>query len=127
MGIEPTLRRYREIERVRLPATIDGGDVVRSDRTLYVGVSPRTNVAGIDALRDVVSRYVYEVIAVPVLKCLHLKTACSVLADGHLLVNRDWIDASSLPASIANARSDRRSSIQRHAPSPPESGRRAAR
>lgn len=98
-GIEPTLRRYRTIERVALPATIDGGDVVRSGRTLYVGASPRTNAAGIDALRRVVGTYGYAVIGVPVLKCLHLKTACSALPDGRLLVNREWIDVSPLPSS----------------------------
>src|SRR5205085_6836651 len=42
-GIEAALRRYRPIEQVRVPATIDGGDVVRSARAVYVGLSPRTN------------------------------------------------------------------------------------
>lgn len=97
-GIEPTLRRYRKIERVALPATIDGGDVVRAGRTLYVGASPRTNAAGIDALRGIVRRYGYTVIGVPVLKCLHLKTACSTLPDGRMLVNREWIGVSPLPS-----------------------------
>ena len=95
-AIEATLRRYRPIDRVRLPATIDGGDVVRAGRTLYVGVSPRTNAAGVDALREAVRAYGYAVIGVPVLKCLHLKTACSALPDGSLLVNRAWIDVSPL-------------------------------
>jgi len=99
-GIEPELRRYREIERVSLPGTIDGGDVVRAGRALYVGASPRTNSAGISALRDIVGAYGYSVTAVPVQKCLHLKSACSTLPDGRFLVNADWIDASPLPASI---------------------------
>jgi dimethylargininase len=98
-GIEPTLRRFRTIERVELPATIDGGDVVRLGRTLYVGTSPRTNAAGVVALRDVVKHYGYTVIGVPVSGCLHLKSACSALPDGRLLVNRDWIDASPLPSA----------------------------
>jgi dimethylargininase len=98
-GIERTLRSNRDIDRVNLPATIDGGDVVRSGRTLYVGESPRTNSAGIAALRDVVRRYGYEVTGVPVLQCLHLKTACSALPDGRLLVNREWIDVAPLPIS----------------------------
>lgn len=98
-GIEPALRPYRDIERILLPATIDGGDVVRSGRTLYVGESPRTNAAGIAALRELVRRYGYNVIGVPVLKCLHLKTACSALPDGRLLVNREWIDVAPLPTS----------------------------
>jgi dimethylargininase len=98
-GIEPTLRRYRPIERVTLPATIDGGDVVRLGHTLFVGESPRTSAAGVAALRDIVGRFAYLVIGVPVLHCLHLKTACSALPDGRLLVNRDWIDVSPLPSS----------------------------
>jgi dimethylargininase len=97
-GIEPTLRRFRAIERVVLPATIDGGDVVRLGRTLYVGESPRTNAAGIVTLRAIVERSGYAVIGVPVLECLHLKTACSALPDGRLLVNREWIDVSPLPS-----------------------------
>jgi len=99
-GIEPVLRRYREVERVSLPGTIDGGDVVRAGRVLYVGVSLRTNVAGIDALRAVLKPHGYTVTAVPVQHCLHLKSACSSLPDGRFLVNADWIDASSLPASL---------------------------
>ncbi|HSQ28525.1 MAG TPA: arginine deiminase-related protein [Gemmatimonadaceae bacterium] len=97
-AIEAALREYREIERVELPATIDGGDVVRCGRALYVGESPRTNRAGIEALREIVKAYGYTVTGVPVRNCLHLKSACSALPDGSFLVNRDWIDVSSLPS-----------------------------
>lgn len=96
-GIEAALRQWREIERVALPATIDGGDVVRCGRALYVGESQRTNRAGIAALREIVSAYGYTVTAVPVRACLHLKSACSALPDGSFLVNRHWIDVSPLP------------------------------
>ena len=91
-AIEAALREYRQIERVELPATIDGGDVVPCGRTLFVGESPRTNAAGIVGLRQIVSRYGYEVVGVPLRGCLHLKTACSALPDGSLLVNPAWID-----------------------------------
>ena len=37
-AIEEALRPYREIRRVSLPATIDGGDVVRAGNELYVGL-----------------------------------------------------------------------------------------
>src|SRR5262245_42804435 len=43
LGIEPTLREYRKVLRVEPPATIDGGDIVRSGEQLYVGESQRTN------------------------------------------------------------------------------------
>ena len=49
-GIEPVLREYREMRRVELPATIDGGDVLRVDRTLLVGLSERTNAQAAAAL-----------------------------------------------------------------------------
>lgn len=96
-AIEEALRAYREIGRVELPATIDGGDVVRAGRSLYVGLSPRTSAAGIQALSDIVGPFGYRVTAVPVRECLHLKTACSALPDGRFLVNAEWIDATRLP------------------------------
>jgi dimethylargininase len=99
-GIESALRPYRTIARISLPATIDGGDVVVSGRDVYVGESPRTNAEGIAALRAVLRPFGYSVTGIPVRACLHLKTACSALADGRFLVNAAWIDASPLPASM---------------------------
>ena len=86
------LRRYREVHRVELPATIEGGDVLRVDRTLLVGLSSRTNGAGVRALEGIVRRDGYRVVAVRVRGCLHLKTACTALPDGKLLVNPAWLD-----------------------------------
>jgi dimethylargininase len=95
-GIEPVLREYREIERVDLPACIDGGDVVMVGRRVLVGASSRTNRGGIEALRAIVRRCGYEVTAVPVTGCLHLKTACTALPDGRLVVNRALIEVGPL-------------------------------
>ena len=91
-GIEPALRQYREVERIALPATIEGGDVVCVGRTVIVGRSSRTNDAGIASLEAIVRRYGYRVIPVPVTGCLHLKSACTALPDGRLLMNPEWID-----------------------------------
>lgn len=95
-AIEPVLRQYREIRRVKSPATIEGGDVLRVGRTLLVGQSCRTSAAGIAVLAGIVSHYGYEVRPVPVRGCLHLKTACTALPDGRLLVNPAWIDTTAL-------------------------------
>ena len=91
-GIEAELRKHREIDRIRLPATIDGGDVVLIGRELLVGTTARTNEAGITALREAVRRYGYRVRAVPVTGALHLKSACTALPDDRLIVNASWID-----------------------------------
>src|SRR5262245_123236 len=94
--IEPYLRQYREVVRIQAPATLDGGDVLRVGRKLLVGQSHRTNAAGIAALAMFAGRHGYTVEAVPVHGCLHLKTACTALPDGRLLMNANWIDASAL-------------------------------
>jgi len=91
-GIEPELRKYRAVERVEVPATLEGGDVLRVGRRLLVGVSCRTNLAGVQAFEAIVGRYGYPVVPVPVLHCLHLKTACTALPDGSLLVNPSWLE-----------------------------------
>ena len=92
-GIEPVLRKYREIQRIEQPATIEGGDVLRVGRTLLVGLSSRTNAAGVSALRAIVGRYGYSVVPVRVRQCLHLKTACTALPNERLLVNPALLEA----------------------------------
>lgn len=94
--VEAALREFRTLARVELPAKIDGGDVVRSGRDVFVGLSRRTNEAGVNALREILAPFGYSVVGVPVLDCLHLKSACSALPDGRLLVNSQLIDATSL-------------------------------
>jgi dimethylargininase len=95
-GIESELRKYRPVERIELPATIEGGDVLRVGRKLLVGLSSRTNLAGVKALDAIARRFGYEVTPVPVRACLHLKSACAALPDGRLLVNPEWLDARAL-------------------------------
>jgi len=84
---------YRPVRYLREPATLDGGDVLRVDRTLYAGLSLRTNPEGIRQLADIVEPIGYRVYAVPVNGCLHLKSAASWLGGNDVLVHRPWISA----------------------------------
>jgi dimethylargininase len=86
---------FRKIEYVRLPGTAEGGDILRIERKLFVGITARTNEEGIRQLRGIVQVYGYEVIAVPVTGCLHLKSAVTYLGDDFLLANRGWFDTAS--------------------------------
>jgi dimethylargininase len=90
------LSRYRSLEQIHLPARIDGGDVVVTGRDIFVGVSSRTDRAGIDALGSITAPFGYTVTPVRVTGCLHLKSACTALPDGRLLVNPGWIEMSDL-------------------------------
>ena len=92
-GVEPELHRYREVQRIELPATIDGGDVLRVGHTLIVGLSSRTNAAAVRVLAAIVRRSGYDVLPVPVHGCLHLKSACTALPDQSLLLNPAWLEA----------------------------------
>ncbi len=86
------LAKYRPLKFLTEPATLDGGDVLRAGRRLFVGLSQRTNQEGIDQLSDLLESYDYQVRSVKLRDCLHLKSACSYLGNETLLVNRDWID-----------------------------------
>lgn len=85
-------RPYRKIERITLPAKIEGGDVLKVGRRIFVGESPRTNLLGIQTLSDILEPLGYEVIPVKVKGCLHLKTGCTALDDKTVLINDEWID-----------------------------------
>jgi dimethylargininase len=96
-GIESELRKHRELLHIEGLAIIEGGDVLRVGRFLLVGVSSRTDSAGVRAFEKIVRAYGYRVLSVPVRQCLHLKTACTALPDGSLLLNPCWLDVQSLP------------------------------
>ena len=96
--IEPYLAPYRRIVRIEAPGTLDGGDVLRIGRTLFVGLSTRTNADGIKQLTQFVQPLGYSLVAVRVMGSLHLKTACTALDDSTVLLNPDWIDGSAFGA-----------------------------
>lgn len=86
------LSRYRELERVEAPATIDGGDVLRVGKRIFVGRTARTNDDGIAALRRICAPLGYEVAPLEVRGCLHLKSAVTGLDDGTVLLDPSSID-----------------------------------
>jgi dimethylargininase len=91
-GMRAAIARYRDVVDMHLPATLEGGDVLRVGRRLFVGLSTRTNQAGVEALRAVAGPYGYEVVPVTVPGALHLKTGITALDDETCLVNREWVD-----------------------------------
>jgi dimethylargininase len=94
--IGEALRAYRDVVRIQPPARLDGGDVVVAGKRILVGLSSRTDKAGVQAMRDLAGAFGYKVDAVRVTGCLHLKSACTVLPDGRLLVNSGWLEPSDL-------------------------------
>jgi dimethylargininase len=95
-GIELALRAFRLTERIAAPATLDGGDVVVVGKKILVGRSERTSDEGVRALAGITRRFGYGVIPVRMHGCLHLKSGCTALPDGRLLVNPAWIETKDL-------------------------------
>lgn len=85
------LTRHRPLQAIEA-GTIDGGDVLRIGRTIYVGASARTNAEGVAVLRRIAGAAGYVVEAVPIRGCLHLKSAVTEVAEGTVLINPDWVD-----------------------------------
>lgn len=87
------LSGLRKVLHIEAPGTIDGGDVLRLDRVLYVGASARSSSDGIAQLGRLLAPFDYRVVAAPLHGCLHLKSAVTRVARDRLLVNPDWVDA----------------------------------
>jgi dimethylargininase len=97
-AVAGALERFRPLAWIQPPGTIDGGDVLVIGRTIFVGVSGRTNQEGVDQFRRILSPVGYEVRAVAVRHCLHLKSAVTSVNDETLLVNRAWAPADAFTA-----------------------------
>jgi dimethylargininase len=91
-SLAEALSKFRRIEYVTSPGALEGGDVLRIGRKLFVGLSSRTNAEGIRQLAAILAPHRYEVISVPVTGCLHLKSAVTYLGRNTLLANRPWFD-----------------------------------
>jgi dimethylargininase len=92
VSLAQALSKFRKIAYVTPPGSLEGGDVLRIDRKLFVGLSTRTNAEGIRQLSALLAPHSYEVISVPVTGCLHLKSAVAYLGRNTLLANRAWFD-----------------------------------
>jgi len=86
------LAEYRPVGAIRAPGTLDGGDVLRVGRRVFVGLSARSSEDGIQQLRALVSPHGYGVEALPVTGCLHLKSAVTQVAPEVVLLNPEWVD-----------------------------------
>ena len=95
-AVGAALRALRPLAAIVAPGTVDGGDVLRAGRRLFVGRSARTNDDGIRQLRSLGRSAGYETIAVEFAGCLHLKTAATLVGPGLAVINPAWVSAAAL-------------------------------
>ncbi|BDV31011.1 dimethylargininase [Microbacterium terricola] len=90
------LRTGLEVAAIEAPGTLDGGDVLKVGRSVYVGASTRTNSVGIAQLRALLAPRGWNVVEVPVTKVLHLKSGVTALPDGTVVGFEPLIDDPSI-------------------------------
>jgi dimethylargininase len=97
-SLAQALAPFRKLAYIELPGTVEGGDILRIDRKLFVGLTRRSNAEGHRQLAQIVAAHKYQVISIPVTGCLHLKSAVTYLGLNTLLANRRWFDPTALAA-----------------------------
>jgi dimethylargininase len=90
--IEAALAKFRKLAHVKLPGTLEGGDVLCVAKQVFVGITARSNPEGVRQFSVILDHYGYELTAVRVTGCLHLKSAVTTLGPNTLLANRAWFD-----------------------------------
>ena len=92
-GVQAALEAegYRIVEILE-PGTLDGGDVLKHDGTVWVGLGGRTNEAGLAQLASALEPLGARVVGVPLSKVLHLKSAVTALPDGTVVGYEPLVD-----------------------------------
>jgi dimethylargininase len=90
-SVAAALAQHMPVVRIGAPGCLEGGDVLRIGRALYVGASARSNADGIGQLAAALAPFGYRVRTVRMQGCLHLKSACTFIPPDTLLANPAWI------------------------------------
>jgi dimethylargininase len=90
--IEVIKKFYNDIEYIKGPGTLEGGDVMMVGDHFYVGLSKRTNREGAKQLIKALKKYGMSGSIVEMSEMLHLKSGLAYLEDNVLLVTGEFIN-----------------------------------
>jgi dimethylargininase len=90
---------YRCVE-IEAPGTLDGGDILKHARRVWVGSGGRSNDEGIRQLAAALAPLRLTVNPVPTTKALHLKSAVTALPDGTIIGWDPVVDDPSVFAEV---------------------------
>jgi len=91
-SIVKVLTPYRKLFHIKAPARVDGGDILRVGRKIYVGLSTRSDNNAMEQMQNYLRPFGYEVKGMTVTGCLHLKSAVTPVTKDTLLINPEWVD-----------------------------------
>jgi len=90
--IEVIKKYYNNLEYIKEPGTLEGGDVMMVGDHFYIGLSKRTNREGAKQLIEVLKKYGMSDSIVEISEMLHLKSGLAYLEDNILLVTGEFIN-----------------------------------
>jgi len=82
------------VSHVEPPGTLEGGDIVVTDRGIFVGKSTRTNAEGIKQLAKHLSGLEVKPVETSL---LHLLCGCSYLTDGTMIIAPELVSTEAFP------------------------------
>jgi len=85
-SIKPVVKKYKKIELIEAPGTVDGGDVLQVDKIFYIGLTERTNLEGAGQFKTIVEKYGYKCKFIEVGKGLHLKSSVNYIGWNTVLI-----------------------------------------
>ena len=89
-SIEPVLRDYfNEVQFIREPGTVDGGDVCDAGEHFFIGISERTNSEGAEQLAGALESFGYSSSLIDIRgasNILHLKSGLAYLGGERLVI-----------------------------------------
>jgi dimethylargininase len=91
-SIAPLVSRFRHAVWLGEGEHMDGGDVLMVDKRFFIGLSSRTNEAGISRFAREVEKFGYRVQAVPVASGLHLKSVVNYVGRNTVLLSAAAVD-----------------------------------
>jgi dimethylargininase len=90
--LEVLKKYYDDIEYIKSPGTLEGGDVMMVGDHFYIGLSERTNIEGANQFINALEKRGMTGSVVEMKEMLHLKTGMAYLEENFLLVFGEFIN-----------------------------------
>ncbi|MEL7648631.1 MAG: arginine deiminase family protein [Sedimentibacter sp.] len=90
-----TIKKFytdEQIEYIKSPGTMEGGDVMMVGDHFYIGLSARTNEEGCRQFKEALEKHGHTCSVVPLEKVLHLKTGVNYIENNNMLVSGEFIE-----------------------------------
>jgi dimethylargininase len=88
MGVAKVLENLKQICWIKRPGLIDGGDVLKVEDRVFIGLSARTNSEAVEQVKRILKDTSFNVVPVKVRNVLHLKSACTYLGNDYVILSR---------------------------------------